>query len=245
MYWGFQGKDMQEGTLRNRPIYKLANFLMLWPDFFYFTVDILISCKSKNQSKIRYDLQRIKKRLEILITTDNSIKEEQANEFYNFFCEYCQNEEASSGDLLNFIVYKVGPYKLNGDGINRKRECKIALKGNILTDKNFDVVFYRFYQNDFVQAELIECKIDLKAFVHSPPSDINSFSRKADEKLKAMRLIKEKEREKDSLRFYFATCRKNVISCQQMINDRGYDFVAIINGDELYEMVKRYKQQLI
>lgn len=88
MYWDFIGINLQENTLKDDVIYKLAKFLIEKPKFFYFTVDFLIKCKERNSSKIKYDLRRIQKILERIKISDITIDPKEIDQFFELFCKY-------------------------------------------------------------------------------------------------------------------------------------------------------------
>lgn len=103
--------------------------------------------------------------------TENLI-ESHADYYLELIQEYNNDEKINKGKLMDFIVYKIGPYKLSREVVNKLSNCKIFINGELCSDKDFDVVFYTFmnHENDDVlDAEIIECKIDIRTFVHSPP----------------------------------------------------------------------------
>jgi len=247
MYWSFQGYKIDERSMSDNINYKLGSFLILQPDFFYFTMDVLITCKKRTGNNRIYDFNRIEQRLRALAMTDNSIS--NADYYLKLLQEY-NDEKINKGKLLDYIVYKIGPYKLSSEGVNRLSDCKIVIDEKLCSDMNFDVAFYTFtkHQNlhgdNVLDAEVIECKIDINTFVHSPPMKKDSFSDDAKKKLELIKYINQRKRNYDSISFYFATCRRNVESCRQVLKANGYDFVQILACDDLYEMLKRFRVKL-
>lgn len=242
MYWSFQGCEIDERSMRDNIIYKLGSFLISQPDFFYFTIDDLIACKKRTGNNKIYDLDRIEKRLRALAKTENLI-ESHADYYLELIQEYNNDEKINKGKLMDFIVYKIGPYKLSREVVNKLSNCKIFINGELCSDKDFDVVFYTFmnHENDDVlDAEIIECKIDIRTFVHSPPGDEDSFSKDAKKKLDVMKYISQRKRNCDSISFYLATFRKNVESCLRVLKANGYNCVQILAGEDLYKMLKKY-----
>lgn len=215
MYWGFKGHEIDERSMRDNIIYKLGSFLISQPDFFYFTMDVLIACKKRTNNNRIYDLNRIEHRLRALAITNNRINK-NTNYYLELLKEY-NDEKVDKGKLMDYIVYKIGPYKLGSEDHQNSHE------------------------NNALYAEIIECKIDINTFVHSPPSNKDSFSDDAKRKLGLMQYINQRKRNRDSISFYFATFRKNVNSCRQVLKAYGYDFVQILSGDDLFEMLKRFR----
>jgi len=234
MYWEFLGHEIDERTMKANIIYKLGNFLISKPDFFYFTIDILISCKGHNLDNGKYDLERIKIRIE-QAQIDGSVDADDTECFLELFNEYNGNKNIKKGELLDYIIYKIGPYKLSLEGLNKRTECKILIKGKLCSEKDFDVVFYK--EKDIIFAEIIECKLDLNTFIHTPPQNRYSFSNEAKEKLEVMKTIYLNKRENDEISFYLATFRKKIDSCDNVLKAAGFDFVIILNGDNLYELL--------
>ena len=228
MYWGFKGHEIDERSMRDNIIYKLGSFLISQPDFFYFTMDVLIACKKRTNNNRIYDLNRIEHRLRALAITNNRINK-NTNYYLELLKEY-NDEKVDKGKLMDYIVYKIGPYKLGSEVVNRLSNCEIVINGELCSNMNFDVVFYTFtdhqnsHENNALYAEIIECKIDINTFVHSPPSNKDSFSDDAKRKLGLMQYINPRKRNRDSISFYFATFRKNVNSCRQVLKAYGYDF---------------------
>lgn len=244
MYWSFQGHQIDERSMSDNINYKLGSFLISQPDFFYFTMDILITCKKRTDNNRIYDINRMQQRLKALAIADKTVKA-NTDHFLKLFLEYNDNK-INKGKLLDYIIYKIGPYKLNSEGLNRISECKIAINGELCSDMDFDVAFYAFtkhhnlHEDNVLDAEVIECKIDINTFIHSPPSKKNSFSDDAKKKLEVINVINQKKRNYDSIFFYFATCRRNTESCRQVLKANGYDFVRILSCDDLCEMLEKF-----
>lgn len=240
MYWKFIGHDIDEDSMKSNIIYKLGNFLISKPDFFYFTIDIIISCKAHSHNNLKYDLERVKLRLKRALM-DGSIQSTDSEYFLELFSEYSENNRIKKGFLLEYIIYKIGPFNLPFEGINKITECRVLIDEELYIQKDFDVVFYKKTETgDIFAAEIIECKLDLNTFIHNPPSNKASFSDEARDKLKIMKMIYEKQRENDIFWFYLTTLRKKINSCEEILKINGFDFIKIINGEKIYEMLKNH-----
>ncbi|WP_422445614.1 hypothetical protein [Thermoanaerobacterium sp. DL9XJH110] len=240
MYWEFNGQEFNEQSCRDSIICKLGNFLISKPDFFYFVGDVLITCKKHNPNNQYYDAEKIKLKLAQIVLADNSIKRAEVKYFYSLFNEYLNNNKIKKGELLDYIIYKIGPFNIVADNVIKKRNCKINIENKLHSEKDFDVVFYSYNSNEILSAEIIECKLDLMTFIHNPPSNKYSFSRNAEEKLELMKLIKLNKRENDIILFYLATLRKNIESCNEILRNKGFDFIEILNGDSLNMLLKMF-----
>lgn len=180
------------------------------------------------------------------------INDEEFNEFLQLIFELYSMSQTDfkdfRGDFTEYIVNKIGPFKINCRDIYRQREVaflmngkKIGQNGNgVQRNFNLDVSFSdrkRYSSIESVNCEAIECKIKLENYISFKENKEPPISPDKMDKIKFMDLLTEVFGKSKSFFVLFATFTRNVEWQEEALIKLGAHRVHIINGDDLLKQL--------
>ncbi|MEG6570605.1 hypothetical protein [Thermoanaerobacterium thermosaccharolyticum] len=213
-------------------IKKLGDFLLSDKKFLNIFTKIIIDEKRNLTEK------HIKKLIQRYV--DAMIISEYDSEIFLKLCDdfLCYDIR---GNLLEYIVQKLGPFKLEGENCDYTCRTVIIYNEEKIGDADFDLVFFN---KDFVEhttkeyicidksgGEFIECKTDIKTFISE---EISERSRK---KLDFIKEVYNCFKQNSCSFFYIITFRREIAIFKNILEENNYGFINIIGGRELYDKI--------
>ena len=180
--------------------------------------------------------QIVKQQIEIF-EIEEDITTEEKNEFINI---YKRLDEHDCGELLEYLVQTKGPYEMDKEDIKYSIESKVYHQ-DMESNHNFDVIFYpknsrinrrtgRVIIND--EVEFHECKNNVLNWLPANKERLQETRnfRKVANKLEFCKKVKSIHKNGT---IYIPTLAYNVQGKQACLDEWGYDFIQILNVNDL------------
>lgn len=223
---------------------RFTNFLRQHAEYLEVLFRILTYAKDYQQYQhcgyIYYKEEILQLVIEISLL-EGIINKTHLAEFNNLLQQFCRQDVSDCGNtrgkFLENIITEFGPLHFSGRQMERKNKCQVVdSSGNkVGGNKDFDVGFHNHYTCDEdMEAELLECKIDLGNFLSVVPTFLNS---QAKEKLAYMEAVRKALCTCKDVVVGFVTLVEDVVLFEKLLKTLGYDKILIYKRQDILRLV--------